>query len=147
MKGDKPMSSRRLWYLLLLPMLVFPAMSAQAPSGMQVILLGTGYPRPDPERAGPSGAVLVGQEMFLINAGRGVVLRMAAAELPLKGLRAVFLTHLHSRVSYLLDTCLTHKLANRVAKALRPSPSTGLHRSTPQAVLGIPRFYKTNSTI
>jgi ribonuclease BN (tRNA processing enzyme) len=63
---------------------------------MQVVLLGTGYPRPDPERAGPSTAVVFGDKVFVVDAGRGVVLRLAAADLPLKNLQAVFLTHLHS---------------------------------------------------
>ena len=42
---------------------------------MQVILLGTGYPRPDPERAGPSTAVVVGDRVFLVDAGRNVMTR------------------------------------------------------------------------
>jgi ribonuclease Z len=63
---------------------------------MQVVLLGTGFPRPDPERAGPATAAVVGEKVFVVDAGRGVVLRLAAAELPLKSVRAVFLTHLHS---------------------------------------------------
>lgn len=63
---------------------------------MQVVLLGTGFPRPDPERAGPATAVVVGEKVFVVDAGRGVVLRLAAAELPLKSVRVVFLTHLHS---------------------------------------------------
>jgi ribonuclease Z len=62
----------------------------------QVVLLGTGYPRPDPERAGPATAVCVGDRVFLVDAGRGVTLRWAAAKLSLKNLQAVFLTHLHS---------------------------------------------------
>ena len=45
---------------------------------LKVILLGTGYPRPDPERAGPSTAVVFGDRYFVIDAGRGVMLRMAA---------------------------------------------------------------------
>ena len=73
---------------------VLPLRSAQAP--LQVILLGTGYPRPDPERAGPSTAVVVKGKVFVVDAGRGVTLRLAATEFPLKALRAVFLTHLHS---------------------------------------------------
>ena len=63
---------------------------------MQVILLGTGYPRPDPERAGPATAVVVGEKVFIVDAGRGVVMRLWATELPLKNIHAVFLTHLHS---------------------------------------------------
>jgi len=71
-------------------------LSAQASPRMQVILLGTGYPRPDPKRAGPSTAVVVGDKVFVVDAGRGVVLRLAATEFPLKAVHAVFLTHLHS---------------------------------------------------
>jgi ribonuclease Z len=63
---------------------------------MQVILVGTGFPRPDPERAGPSAAVVVGDKVFVVDAGRGVVLRLAATEFKLKQVQAVFLTHLHS---------------------------------------------------
>ena len=70
--------------------------AAQSPVTLEVILLGTGFPRPDPERAGPSTAVVVGGKVFLVDAGRGVVMRLAATEFPLKAVRAVFLTHLHS---------------------------------------------------
>jgi ribonuclease Z len=72
------------------------ALHGQAPAPLRVILLGTGYPRPDPERAGPATAVAVGGKVFLVDAGRGVVLRLAATELALKSIRAVLLTHLHS---------------------------------------------------
>ena len=36
-----------------------------APAPMQVVLLGTGFPRPDPERAGPSTAVVVGDKVVV----------------------------------------------------------------------------------
>ncbi len=71
-----------------------PAAAQQRPP--EVLLLGTGYPRPDPERAGPATAILFADQVFLVDAGRGVVQRWAATEIPLKQLRAVFLTHLHS---------------------------------------------------
>jgi ribonuclease Z len=64
--------------------------------GMNVILLGTGYPRPDPNRAGPSNAVTVGDKTFIVDAGRSIVMRLAATEIPLASVRVVFLTHLHS---------------------------------------------------
>jgi ribonuclease Z len=67
-----------------------------APKPPEVILLGTGFPRPDPERAGPATAVVVGDRVFVVDAGRGVTQRLWASGHPLKGLRAVFLTHLHS---------------------------------------------------
>lgn len=76
-----------------------PQQTASAPpqaGAMQVILLGTGYPRPDSNRAGPSTAVVVNGKLFVVDAGRGVTLRLAGTEIPLRSLRAVFLTHLHS---------------------------------------------------
>ena len=61
-----------------------------------VIMLGTGMPAPNPERSGPSTAVVVGTRVFVFDAGPGVMRRVAAAGLPIDGPTAVFLTHLHS---------------------------------------------------
>ena len=63
---------------------------------LEVILLGTGYPRPDPERASASTAVVAGDKWFVVDAGRGATMRIAATELKYANMRAVFLTHLHS---------------------------------------------------
>jgi len=71
-------------------------LSAAAAVALQVILLGTGYPRPDPQRFGPSTAIVAGDQWFVVDAGRGVTLRIAATDLQYANLRAVFLTHLHS---------------------------------------------------
>jgi len=61
-----------------------------------VVMLGTGMPRPDPEASGPAAAVLVGSRVFLFDAGPGIMRRMAAAKLPINGVTALFITHLHS---------------------------------------------------
>ena len=63
---------------------------------MQGVLLGTGFPAPDPERAGPSNAVLVGEKLFIVDSGRGVVMRLSALHRRPLRVDAVFLTHLHS---------------------------------------------------
>ena len=63
------------------------------PSKIYAILLGTGFPRPDADRAGPSTAIVIGEKVFLIDTGRGVTMRLAAANLAPKNIRAVFLTH------------------------------------------------------
>jgi ribonuclease Z len=63
---------------------------------IEVVLLGTGYPRPDPDRAGPSTAVIVNGKYFVVDAGRAVVLRLSALEQPMPPITAVLLTHLHS---------------------------------------------------
>ena len=61
-----------------------------------VVLLGTGVPRPEPEASGPATAVVVGTRVFLVDAGPGVERRLAAAHLPVDGVTALFITHLHS---------------------------------------------------
>ncbi len=63
---------------------------------LEVLLLGTGYPRPDADHAGPSTAVVFGDKWFVVDAGRGTTMRIAATELKYANLRGVFLTHLHS---------------------------------------------------
>jgi ribonuclease Z len=71
-------------------------------SGTRVVLLGTGTPRPEPEREGPCTAVIAGDRAYLFDAGVGLVRRAAAAfragqeELEPQRLSRVFLTHLHS---------------------------------------------------
>jgi ribonuclease BN (tRNA processing enzyme) len=68
-----------------------------------VVLLGTGNPKPDPDRSGPATAIVVNGSAYLIDFGPGVVRRAAAAVID-KGvaaleptqLRVVFVTHLHS---------------------------------------------------
>jgi ribonuclease Z len=65
-------------------------------AALVVLLLGTGYPRPDPERAGPSTVVIAGDAWFVVDAGRGATMRIAATDLKYANLRSVLLTHLHS---------------------------------------------------
>ncbi len=61
-----------------------------------VVLLGTGFPRPNPDASGPATAVVVGRRVFLVDAGSGVERQLAAAHLPIDGVAALFVTHLHS---------------------------------------------------
>lgn len=63
---------------------------------MQVTILGSGSPLPDPERAGPSTLVRAAGRDLLFDCGRGVLLRLAAAGAAPPGLHQVLLTHLHS---------------------------------------------------
>ena len=68
----------------------------------KVVLLGTGTPRPFPDRSGPATAIVVGERAYLVDFGPGVVRRAAAAaekgtlELESTNLKIAFLTHLHS---------------------------------------------------
>ena len=61
-----------------------------------VILLGTGYPRPDANHAGPATAIVAGDKWFLVDAGRGTTMRVAGTSLKYENFRGVFITHLHS---------------------------------------------------
>ena len=69
---------------------------------MFIVFLGTGMPRPDPQRQGPSLAIVANEKAYLVDAGTGIVRQAAAAFQrgifalqPLK-LDIAFLTHLHS---------------------------------------------------
>jgi ribonuclease Z len=61
-----------------------------------VTLLGTGSPLPDQHRAGPSTLLQAAGENYLIDAGRGVLMRLMAAGVAANQLTAVLITHLHS---------------------------------------------------
>lgn len=76
---------------------VFPGGTAFPFSDSTIVIpLGTGTPVPNPERSGPATAVVVGTRVFLFDAGAGVMRRAAAAGLPIDGVTAAFITHLHS---------------------------------------------------
>ncbi len=72
-------------------------------------MLGTGTPMPDPNRAGPTALVKAGDTHILLDAGRGVVMRMAGAGSIPPMLSAVLITHFHSdHISALNDVITTH---------------------------------------
>jgi ribonuclease BN (tRNA processing enzyme) len=68
----------------------------------QVVLLGTGNPNADPDRSGPSVAIVVNDTPYIVDFGPGVVRRAAAAfkkgvaGLKVNKLKIAFVTHLHS---------------------------------------------------
>ena len=68
----------------------------------KVVLLGTGTPNAEPDRSGPSLAVVVDGKSYVVDCGPGVVRRAAAAgkkgieALAPEKLNRLFLTHLHS---------------------------------------------------
>ena len=63
---------------------------------MDIVLTGTGSPLPDANRAGPSTLVKAGDTHILVDAGRGVVMRMTGAGSMPPFLAGVLITHLHS---------------------------------------------------
>jgi ribonuclease Z len=76
---------------------------------MQTIILGSGNPLPDPERAGPSTLVRTAAGDLLFDCGRGVLMRAAAAGSAAGALRALFLTHLHSDHTTDLNDIITSR--------------------------------------
>jgi len=72
-------------------------------SQTQVVMLGTGTPVPDPNRSGPSVAIITNGEAYVFDAGGGMVNRTVQAsqqynlpELFPQDIKHLFLTHLHS---------------------------------------------------
>jgi ribonuclease Z len=63
---------------------------------IEVTLLGTGSPMVDPKRGGPSTLIRAGDQLFLVDCGRGVLQRAAAVGVGAANLTALLLTHLHS---------------------------------------------------
>ena len=82
--------------------LTFVVTNSAQQSRTQLVLLGTGTPNADPDRAGPAVAVVVNDVPYVVDAGPGVVRRASAAAkngvkgLSVEKLRRLFITHLHS---------------------------------------------------
>jgi ribonuclease Z len=80
---------------------------------MQITLLGTGSPIPDPMRAGPSTLVRTEGVTLLADCGRGVLMRLAGAGVLPPMLNAVLVTHLHSdHLTDLNDVITMHWVMN-----------------------------------
>src|SRR5690349_8341034 len=90
--------------LLLALFVALPAAGQRAPvRRTHVVLLGTGTPNPDPDRSGPAVAIVVDSSVYIVDAGPGIIRRVAAAArstkfpaLTMPKLKIAFLTHLHS---------------------------------------------------
>jgi len=80
---------------ILVHLLAPPAITQQN-INMELVVLGTGYPYPMAERAGSSCAVIVDGKVFIVDAGRGTVLRLAGLDISWDSVTAAFVTHLHS---------------------------------------------------
>ena len=92
----------------------------------KLIVLGSGTPNPDPNRAGSAYAVVVNETPYLIDFGPGVIRRAASLSPPwggkieamtVKNLEHAFLTHIHSDHSAgLADLLLTPWIMGRDKK-------------------------------
>ena len=107
---------------LLLLSLLTPSLYA----GTKLIVLGSGTPNPDPNRAGSAYALVVNETPYLIDFGPGVIRRAASLSPPwggeieamtVKNFEHAFLTHIHSDHSAgLADLLLTPWVMGREAK-------------------------------
>ena len=80
-----------------------PTTHAPPAKHTRVVMLGSGTPNADPDHSGPAVAIVVGDAVYIVDAGPGVVRRAALASrtdsipaLDASRLGRVFLTHLHS---------------------------------------------------
>ena len=81
-----------------------PQETPRSNGSTRVVMLGTGTPRPDPNRSGPATAIVVNDTPYLIDFGPGVIRRATAAfekgvtALGFGGvnIKTAFLTHMHS---------------------------------------------------
>jgi ribonuclease BN (tRNA processing enzyme) len=114
--------------LLLVTVTVYSRSQANSPSPTepttktQIVLLGTGTPNADPDRSGPSVAIVVNDTPYVVDFGPGVVRRAAAAYrngvkgLAVQNLKIAFATHLHSdHTAGYADLILTPAVLDRNA--------------------------------
>ena len=88
----------------------------------KLVLLGTGTPFADPNKSGPSLAIVVNNTSYIVDCGPGVVRRAAEASklgfpsLEASQLKTLFITHLHSDHTIgLADIILTPAVLDRNA--------------------------------
>lgn len=96
---------QKLWQFgaLLSALAIFSALataqgtpSLKAPSGLQILFLGTnGGPILDAERSESSTLLIVDGRSYLIDCGIGTVRRLLRANIPSETIRTIFFTHLH----------------------------------------------------
>lgn len=121
----------------------------------QVILLGTGTPNAEPERSGPSVAIVANGAPYIVDFGAGIVRRAVAAHINPANLKIAFATHLHSDHTVgLADLILTpwtlertaalelygpaglRAMASHIVKAYREDIQVRLHGGEPSNKTG-----------
>lgn len=74
-----------------------PRLPRQQRGRTRFVLLGTaGGPRPRTTRSAPAQAIVVGDTVYVVDCGNGVARQLVLANLPLRAVRHVFITHHHS---------------------------------------------------
>lgn len=79
-----------------LGLMLFAAVPAVAAQGrLKVTILGTGTPDPNPDRFNAAVLVEAGEKRFVVDCGRGTVVRLSEAGVDPARIDGVFITHLH----------------------------------------------------
>ena len=86
-----------LMVLLFMACVTHPQPAAASDANTRIVLLGTaGGPSAKPARAQPANAIIVNDDIYIVDTGDGVVRQLALGGYPLSRVRGVFVTHLHS---------------------------------------------------
>jgi ribonuclease Z len=95
--------------------------SLAADETLRVTLLGTGVPTPSAERYQAATLIEAGDKKLLVDAGRGVSVRLWQLGIPLSAIDAVFLTHFHSdHINGLADLWATGWLPTQYGRRQHP---------------------------
>ena len=88
-------------------------------ASMELVLLGTGSPLPNPDRCGAGQVVIAGDTRVMVDCGWGAARRLPGAGIPPPRVDAVLYTHLHS--DHITDTpdLLIMRWAGGARKPLR----------------------------
>lgn len=91
----RPLRPTLIAGLLLMAAGAAPARTEQANAPAWITLGTMGGPVPDPARAQPANALVLGRDVYLVDVGDGAVEQLAKAHLQAMQVKAVFLSHLH----------------------------------------------------
>jgi ribonuclease Z len=92
----------------------------------RVTVLGTGTPVPLVDRFGPATLIEAGNQKLLVDAGRGVTMRLWQLRIPLSRVERLFITHYHSdHTNGIPDLWLTGWLPPRWGQRKTPFRVTG----------------------
>ena len=98
--------------------LMLPASAQQAVDDTRLVFLGTkGGPSVRSVAQVPSStALVIGRDVYIIDAGYGVTYRLAEKKIELPAIRAIFITHHHSDHNLELGTLLYNAWANSATR-------------------------------
>jgi len=108
---------------------IFRDTVATLPDGLHAAFCGTGSPFPSPARSGPCTAIIAGQRVYVVDAGRGAADTLIRMGLQPARIEAVLLTHFHSdHIDGLGQLAEHHWLAGSATAPLTVVGNAGVER-------------------